>query len=234
MTGQRVGARAHGERRDRPRARGRCAVVVAVLLTTGGLLTACSGDDGSRWSLPVLGPPDVDVDTPALRAAKSAAGIDDCPSTDDSPGESDLPALTLECFGGGPSVDLSRLRGPLVISVWGAWCAPCREEMPHLAAYHDRFGEEVPILGIDFQDVQPDLVMSELEESGATYPQLADPGGSIRGAGPFLGRGDVPFLVLLDAEGRVAHQQPVEIGSPDELRDLVEEHLGPLGPADAG
>ncbi|MCH1866941.1 TlpA family protein disulfide reductase [Nocardioides sp. CFH 31398] len=204
-------------------------------MTITGLLTACSGEDGGGgWSLPVLGPPDVDVDTPGLRAAKRSAGIDDCPATDDPPGESDLPALTLECFGGGPSVDLSRLRGPLVVSVWGAWCPPCREEMPHLAAFHDRFGEEVPILGIDVQDVQPDLVMSELEDSGATYPQLADPGGSIRGVGPFSGRLDVPFLVLLDDDGRVAHRQAVEIDSPDELRDLVEEHLGPLGTADAG
>jgi hypothetical protein len=99
----------------------RVAVLAAVLTVLGAGLVACSGEDGgSTWSIPAIGPPDVDVDTPALREAKRDAGIEDCPETEDVDGE--LPELTLDCLGGGPSVDLSELRGPAVVSVWAQWC----------------------------------------------------------------------------------------------------------------
>ncbi|WP_299056898.1 TlpA disulfide reductase family protein [uncultured Nocardioides sp.] len=203
----------------------RVAVLVAVLAVVGAGLVACSGEDGgSNWSIPAMGPPDVDVDTPALREAKQAAGIEDCPRTDDGDGE--LPELTLECLGGGPSVDLSELRGPLVISVWAQWCKPCRDEMPELEKFHQRYGDEVSVLGIDYQDPQVDDAMSFLGETGATYPQLADPGGAVDGQEPFPRLAGIPFLMFVDAEGRVAHREFVIIDSPDELKDLVDEHLG--------
>ena len=43
------------------------------------------------------------------------------------PGGGALPTITLPCLGGGTSVDLSTLKGPLVLSLWQAGCAPCRE-----------------------------------------------------------------------------------------------------------
>ncbi|MCH1867787.1 TlpA disulfide reductase family protein [Nocardioides sp. CFH 31398] len=204
----------------------RAVSLVAVLLLVGAAVVACSGEDGgSNWSIPAIGPPDVEVDTPELREAKADAGIEDCPeTTGDVTGE--LPTLTLECFGGGPSVDLSELRGPMVISVWAQWCTPCRNEMPELEKYHQRYGDEVPVLGIDFQDPQADEAMDFLAETGATYPQLADPGGVIDGAEPFPRLQGIPFLLFLDADGRVARKQFVIIDSPDELKGLVEENLG--------
>jgi thiol-disulfide isomerase/thioredoxin len=204
----------------------RLVALAAALVVVAGTVVACSSDeDGGGWSLPAIGPPDVEVDTPELRAAKADAGIEDCPETSgETSGE--LPALTLECFGGGRSVALSELQGPLVISVWAQWCTPCRNEMPELEKYHQRYGDEVPVLGIDFQDPQAEEAMDFLAETGATYPQLADPGGVIDGAEPFPRLQGIPFLLFLDADGRVAKKQFVIIDSPDELKGLVEENLG--------
>ena len=47
-----------------------------------------------------------------------------CPAASTSDGG--LPARSLPCLGGGRRVDLSTLKGPLVINFWNAACAPCR------------------------------------------------------------------------------------------------------------
>ena len=97
----------------------------------------CSDDD-PNISFP--GKARIDVDTPDLRQAKKEAGVEPCrPGT----GASDLPAVTLPCFGGGPDVDLSTLEGPLVVNLWAVWCGPCRKEMPVLEEFHQQYGDRV-------------------------------------------------------------------------------------------
>ena len=71
------------------------------------------------------------------------------------PVDGGLPDLTLPCLGGGPDVDLSSLRGPMVINLWQAFCEPCREEMPALEAFHQQYADQVAVVGIDFNDVNP-------------------------------------------------------------------------------
>lgn len=185
------------------------------------LLTGCTADD-----VPVPGPgaADVDVDTPQLRAIKSEAGIEDC-----APGkasDSGLPDLTLPCLGGGPDVDLAGLRGPLVINLWQSYCAPCRKEMPALQEFYEKHGDQVPVLGIDGTDVQPEAALEFAKKVGATYPQLADPGGDLSGQSPFPVIRGYPYLAIVDADGDLAYQQFGGVDSYDELVDLVEEHLG--------
>jgi len=199
----------------------------AALAGVGLLLVAgCSGEDGARFTVPYVGPADVDVDTPALREAKAAAGVEDCPRPAGEPGLGDLPELTLPCLGGGRSVDLSTLRGPMVISVWAQSCPPCREEMPVLQRFHAEHGDEVPVLGVDFQDVQVERAVDFVADSGATYPQVADVDGETRDARLVPGTFALPQLVLVDEDGRYAYRGLEIIDSPGELEDLVAEHLG--------
>ncbi len=134
--------------------------------------------------------------------------------------------MTLPCFGGGPDVELGALRGPLVVSLWASWCGPCRKEMPVLEAFADHHGDRVALLGIDYQDVQTSAAMSLIEETGATYPMLADPQGDLDAAAPFPALRGLPFLALVDENGEVVHQEFTVIGSEQELVDLVNEHLG--------
>src|SRR5687768_8283947 len=48
------------------------------------------------------------------------------------------PQIDLETLGGG-RVKLSALRGhPVVITFWGTWCPPCRDEFPALVAAHQK------------------------------------------------------------------------------------------------
>ena len=193
-----------------------------VLLATVLLLAGCS-DDSDPDFVPGPGPSKVDVDTPELRALKAEVGLEPCRP---GPGGGALPAVTLPCLGGGKSVDLSTLRGPLVLSLWQAGCEPCKKEMPALQAFHEEYGDVVPVLGVDFVDTYPGSALEEAGQRGVTYPSLADPGGDLMDTDEFAKIRGMPMLYFVDADGRIAHVRPGGVDSTDEVTDLVREHLG--------
>lgn len=187
------------------------------------VLTGCANSDGGS-SMP--GASKVDVDTPALRAAKQAAGIDTCAPGGADPVEGGLPAVTLPCLGGGPDVDLASLRGPLVVSLWASWCTVCKDEMPVLQAFQEHHGDKVPVLGVDYLDVQPAAALALARSSSVTYPSVADPQGVLNGQAPFPALRGLPFVALVDADGTVRYRGFGGIKSEQDLVDLVHEHLG--------
>jgi thiol-disulfide isomerase/thioredoxin len=197
-------------------------LVLALLL---GVLTACSGTEGVG---PIdVRPPDVDVDTPALREVKARIGMDDCVPGEGEAVDGGLPDVTLPCLGGGPDVDLASLRGPMVINLWQARCEPCRREMPALEEFHQRHGDRVAVVGIDFNDVQPGAALELAERTGATYPSIADPGGELMAEDVFaVARRGLPAFVFVDADGVVVGQASGGVESAAEVEDLVAEHLG--------
>lgn len=189
-------------------------------LVVAALLTGCSDDPATLE----VNEPKVDVDTPALREDKEAAGIEDCVPGEGDPVDGGLPTLTLPCFGGGPDVDLSTLRGPLVLNVWASWCGPCRQEMPVLQDFYDQHGDTVPVLGVDFQDPNTGLAMQQLAQRGVTYPSVADAGGELRGEP--LRVTALPLTALIAEDGTVATVQTRELETVTELEELVSEYLG--------
>ena len=129
--------------------------------------------------------------------------MEDCEPGTGAPVEGGLPELTLPCLGGGPDVELSSLRGPMVINLWQAFCEPCREEMPVLEEFHQQYADRVRIVGVDFNDVNPDGAMALVEETGATYPSIADPGGELMAEDTFaVGRRGLPAFVFVDDRRR--------------------------------
>jgi thiol-disulfide isomerase/thioredoxin len=130
-----------------------------------------------------------------------------------------LPAVTLNSLTGGAAVDLGRLRGPAVVNLWAQWCVPCKRELPLYQQFFARHGTAVPVLGVDWQDTQPDRARRLASRSGVTYPLVVDREPEIRAH-------LLPSLILVDAEGRIAFQDYVEITSLDQLEQLVEKHLG--------
>jgi cytochrome c biogenesis protein CcmG, thiol:disulfide interchange protein DsbE len=209
-------------------------VAVVATLALGGFLGGCSAEPGppadpfASDRAPASG---VDVDTAALREHKQQAGIEPCPATDPAGApvdqeESDLtlPDVTLPCLGGGRPVHLAGLRGtPMVLNLWASWCAPCREELPVLQEFHQRADGRVRMLGVDFEDTQPEAALQLLARSGVTYPQVADFDKAIDQG---LGQHPVPMTVLVDAEGNVVSALPMQITSADQLAALVERSLG--------
>jgi peroxiredoxin len=85
------------------------------------------------------------------------------------------PGFTLESRDGG-SVSLEDLRGQVVmINFWATWCGPCRQEMPHLEALHQRYsGLGFTLLGVNVEDNREGATKF-LEETPVTFPILFDP-----------------------------------------------------------
>lgn len=205
-------------------------VVTAVAASAVLLLGACAPTEAPDGTSSGVAEPgrfevDVDVDTPALRAAKRRAGIEECPEPKGAPpaAEETLPDVTLACLGGGPDVDLSQLSGPMVVNLWAQWCPPCREELPHYQRLHEESGGAVRVLGVDYQDTRPSWAIDLLRESGVTYPNVADPSGELRV--PLRVRG-LPGVAFVDERGEMVAMEYVVIDSYEQLTDLVDEHLG--------
>ncbi len=186
-------------------------------------LAGCAGhtDGGLR-----PGAAKIDVDTPQLRTLKKQAGVENCAPGAGSAVDGGLPDVTLPCLGGGPDVDLASLRGPMVVSVWASWCGPCRHEMPILQAFHEQYAGRVRVVGIDYQDPQTTGALDLVRRTGATYPLLADPQSDLDRAAPFPHLAGLPFLALVDADGKVVHQEFTVLDSEQQLVDLVHQHLG--------
>jgi thiol-disulfide isomerase/thioredoxin len=199
---------------------GRAALAAVVLLALAGC-----GSGRANDLVPGPGAARVDVDTPELRSQKEQAGVEPCPTTDGAPVQGGLPDVTLPCFGGGDDVALASLRGPLVVNLWASWCGPCRQEMPILQAFHEQYGDRVPVLGIDWQDPQVGSAMQLVSESGVTYPLLADPNAEVSTIDGMPVRG-LPAVVLLAQDGTVAYRQLQEVESVEELVELTGDHLG--------
>lgn len=184
------------------------------------LALLCLGGCGSSPAT-TSGEPHVAVDTPALRALKQQAHIAPCPRTT-AAATGDLPDAALPCLGGGRAVDPAKLRGPMVINLFAQWCHPCRKEMPYYQAFSRKHAGHIAVLGVDWQDFQPALALRLAQQTGVTYPLVADQSQAVRAIGQVL-----PQVILLDARGRVVHQEAVAITSEQQLERLVGKYLRP-------
>ncbi len=187
-------------------------LAVAVVAAVCVLVAGCS-------ATPTPAPPSPSVD---LVAARRAAGIADCPQPDGVPVDGGLPSMSLECLGGDTTVQLSSLRGPLVINLWAQWCLPCRQEAKILQQFHAEDGDKVAMLGIDYNDPQPELAVEFAQLAGWKYPQLADMDKAVEAA---LAVPGIPMSLLIDADGRIAARHPGPFDSVAELRAWVDEGL---------
>lgn len=95
---------------------------------------------------------------------------------------------------------LGELEGtPVVVNIWASWCAPCRDEAPHLAAAHEEFGDRVQFLGVDILDERTSA-REFMREYGWTYPSVFDATGAIRDGLGILGQ---PATLFYDSTGEL-------------------------------
>lgn len=135
------------------------------------------------------------------------------------------PAWQLKNLAGAP-VQLSDFKGKVIIlDFWATWCAPCREEIPHLLDLQKNYGAAgLQVIGISEDTVPPAVVQKFVDSHKITYPVvLAVP----EVVSSYQAQG-LPTLVVIDPQGQIAarHVGPV-------TEDVLESDITKLLPKDA-
>lgn len=125
--------------------------------------------------------------------------------------EIDLPTLT------GNRVQLSALRGhPVIVSFWGTWCPPCRQEFPELErVFRANSDAGLQVLAVNGRDQESSTkaVQKFVDHFAATFLVVLDERGALRQSLKLVG---LPTTVFVDSAGVVRR---VNVGpiSPTEL-----------------
>jgi len=120
----------------------------------------------------------------------------------------------------GTEQSMSQWRGKrMVVNFWATWCAPCVKEMPDLQALADQHPDK-RIIGIGIDSTAN--IRAFLQKVPVSYPLLvAETGGVdlLRRLGNT--RGGLPFTLILDEDGRIAHHVLGQIDPQDIGRRLA-------------
>ncbi|MGR3499522.1 MAG: TlpA family protein disulfide reductase [Limimaricola soesokkakensis] len=123
----------------------------------------------------------------------------------------------------GGEITLAAYEGkPVLVNFWATWCAPCRVEMPQLAALQDEYGgEDFEVVTIATGRNDPASMERFLTEIGAeTLPRHKDPRQALARDFGVLG---LPVTLILDAEGReIGRLQGEADWSSDSARAIIE------------
>ena len=125
---------------------------------------------------------------------------------------------------GGEPLAIEDQRGkPVVISVWGSWCSPCRKEAPWVAGAAAELGDQVQFVGIHLRDAGTAQAQAFERSFDFEFPSLYEPDGEAMLAFPgVLGLRSIPAFVVLDARGRVAASIIGQLPSQQTLVDLAQ------------
>ncbi len=126
----------------------------------------------------------------------------------------------------GETVSLAELRGQVVmINFWATWCGPCREEMPHLEALHQRYAAlGFTLLGVNVEENSEDAE-EWLEETPVSFSILFDPENYVSELYDVVA---MPSTVLVDRQGNLrfshhGYQPGYENEYQTQIRALIRE-----------
>ena len=131
----------------------------------------------------------------------------------------------------GKPIDLADLRGkPVVVVVWGSWCAPCRAEAPDVVGASKDLRGQARFVGINLRNASTTDAQAFVRRFHIDYPSVYSPDGrAMLAFNGTLGPRTIPAFVVLDAEGRIAASIIGKLPSRRTLVDLVGEVTGSDG-----
>ena len=135
------------------------------------------------------------------------------------------PDFTLRTLGG-PNLRLQEQRGRVVlVNFWATWCAPCRQEMPHLSKLYDKYGSSgFVLLGVNVDDDTKNAI-DLATKLGLKFPVSLD---SDKKVSRLYDLSAMPSTVLIDREGKVrfvhrGYKDGYENTYDQQIRGLLKE-----------
>lgn len=130
--------------------------------------------------------------------------------------EIDLPTLQ------GRKVKLSSLRGhPVVVTFWGTWCPPCREEFPELVAVYRKYREaglEIVAVNQRDQELSTEDVKAFVTRFSVEFTVVLDRRGKARRSFRLIA---LPTTVFIDAAGVIQHVHTGPVSRAELARGLA-------------
>ena len=133
--------------------------------------------------------------------APAPAAPESAPAADAKPTH---PSLAVDTIDHG-RFDLAEKRGQwVVVNFWATWCAPCLKEIPDLNALDAKRGD-LQVIGLAYEEIAPEAMRAFYDEKvRPEYPvAIVD---VYNPPADFDTPRGLPFTVLVDPDGRVAHK----------------------------
>ena len=135
------------------------------------------------------------------------------------------PDFTLRTLSGS-NLRLQEQRGNVVlVNFWATWCAPCRQEMPHLARLYDKYrAAGFVLLGVNVDDDTKNAA-ALAGKLGLQFPVSLD---SDKKVSRLYDLSAMPSTVLIDRDGRVryvhrGYREGYEDTYDQQIRGLLKE-----------
>lgn len=140
--------------------------------------------------------------------------------------QSAAPDFTLRTMDG-KNLRLQEQRGRVVmINFWATWCAPCRQEMPHLSKLYDKYrGSGFELLAVNVDEEQAKAI-GLAQQLKLKFPVLFD--GERKQVSSLYDLKAMPSTVIIDRDGRVryvhrGYRDGYENTYDQQIRDLLKE-----------
>ena len=128
----------------------------------------------------------------------------------------------VECVDGSKGLALESLRGPMIVNVWGSWCASCLDEIPDFVSFYAKANGKVSLIGVAVEESSPENSKRFIIDNGITWPNYYDRDSKSRG---YFGMG-VPVTWFIAPDGKVRYKKIGIIKSEAELITMTEQYLG--------
>ena len=134
-------------------------------------------------------------------------------------------SILMPCLDGAVSINFYKLKGPMVINVWGSWCEGCKEEIPYFVDLYKTQAfksDQIQLLGINVEESSKVDAVEYIKKSGMSWPHLEDFDGiskSIFGPG-------VPVTWFINEEGENVATKIGAYTNKKQLFEQVEKAFG--------
>jgi len=126
----------------------------------------------------------------------------------------------------GANLRLQEQRGQVVmVNFWATWCAPCRQEMPHLSRLYEKYRNSgFVLLGVNVDD-DARKAANLATSLGLRFPVLFD---TDKAVSRVYDMNAMPATLLIDRDGRVryihrGYREGFELTYDQQIRELIKE-----------